>query len=257
MVGAAGAGAGNVAAVGGVRRGTRRGGRREMLRQGAACVQAGAVVGSDRAFAARARKETRAKQAELMRRLLKGYDADSSGALDRTELQRMLRDYTEFTFQRREGPSEEDLDFLMDCCDVNDSGTVEIGELWVLIDLWCALMQEGARARTLLSRYDLDQGGQIDASELRLLLRELNSGLEVPEEVVRWVMAVGDRDGDGSLGCLELARAVAAWYVKVDEAVVAVASCGKEDPPAHAQKPPQRPTGRATGNGRSSFCVIS
>lgn len=54
--------------------------------------------------------------------------------------------------------------------------------------------------RNILGRYDRDNNNQLDLKEVRAILRELNEGEEVEDELVHWVMEQADRDRSGMIG---------------------------------------------------------
>mmetsp|Transcript_116263 Transcript_116263/g.183822 ORF Transcript_116263/g.183822 Transcript_116263/m.183822 type:complete len:220 (+) Transcript_116263:107-766(+) len=196
-----------IAAIGGVRRGMRRGGQ-VPVRHG----------DSSSEKLARAKRERREKQKALMQKLVGVYDADKSGRLDASELSKLLRDYTQATFETTDEPSKEDMEFILFMCDADNSGGIDCDELGKAIEIWLSFLEQRPKMQELFKKYDADGTLDIDETELRGMLAELNNGVPATSDTVDWIMAMADVSGDGTLSADELTRAVATWYTNVGEA---------------------------------------
>lgn len=158
----------------------------------------------------------RAREQSIADRLMTMYDADSSGELEPKELASLLTDYADNVLKKRVWPTQDDLDFIIFLCGDGVTDKIQRAEVMKAAHTWHDIVEQEARVKTLLHKYDKDGSCDIDQEELRAFLRELNDGEPVPAATIGWIMAVGDKTGDGSLDFAELTRAVAAWYGHVD-----------------------------------------
>lgn len=204
--------AGSVAAIVGYRRGQEiANGRRPMPKLSA--LPARRVVSGGAAAELRAK---RSQEESIADRLMALYDADSSGQLEPKELASLLADYADNVLKQKVWPTQDDLDFVIFLCGDGDSGNLQRSEVMKAAHTWHDIVEQEARVKTLLMKYDKDGSLDINKEELRLFLKELNEGEDVSAATLGWIMAVGDKSGDGSLDVAELTRAVAAWYGHVE-----------------------------------------
>jgi len=193
------------AAIVGVRRGTARGKEQaEIARQ-------------QRASLSRLEARQQAKRnKEIIKGVMGKYDKDGNKGLDRDELGSMLADYSTEVFHRAEVITEDDLDFLLALVDQqggNGNGLVQGSEIIAVCDTWFAWLERGPDIDTFVSRFDADTDGRMDRAELQRFLLDLNKDDPVPVEVLDFVMNQADFTKTGSLCRLEVARAVAIWYM--------------------------------------------
>jgi Ca2+-binding EF-hand superfamily protein len=163
-------------------------------------------------------RERRARMAEISAKMLAMYDEDKSGELERRELASLLHDYGEHVMKRPQWPSEDDLDFIMCMCGDAENGKIPSADVMRAAHTWQDIIEQQVRVQVLLKKYDGDGSHDINEAELTRLMAELNDGLPVGQETISWVMAVGDKSGDGGLDFDELTRAVAAWYGHIEPA---------------------------------------
>lgn len=173
------------------------------------------VLAGEAAAELRARRE---REKSIADRLMAMYDADNSGELEPRELSALLGDYADNVLKRRVLPNKDDLDFIIFLCGDGVSNKIQRAEVMKAAHTWHDIVEQEEKVSTMLRKHDKDGSCDIDAEELRLFLKELNDGEAVQRETVDWIMAVGDKSGDGSLDFAELTRAVAAWYGHVETA---------------------------------------
>mmetsp|Transcript_41075 Transcript_41075/g.64222 ORF Transcript_41075/g.64222 Transcript_41075/m.64222 type:complete len:225 (-) Transcript_41075:35-709(-) len=174
------------------------------------------IVRGVEAESLRARRE---KEKSISARMLACYDDDSSGELERKELASLLHDYGEHVLKMSQWPSKDDLDFIILMCGDVASDKITSPDVMRAAHIWHDMLEQQAKVYRLLHKYDSDGSCDIDEKELSKLMRELNDGLPVGSDTISWVMAVGDKSGDGTLDFAELTRAVAAWYGHIEPAV--------------------------------------
>eukprot|EP00746_Dinoflagellata_sp_MGD_P026121 gnl/MRDRNA2_/MRDRNA2_161563_c0_seq1.p1 gnl/MRDRNA2_/MRDRNA2_161563_c0~~gnl/MRDRNA2_/MRDRNA2_161563_c0_seq1.p1 ORF type:complete len:231 (+),score=51.97 gnl/MRDRNA2_/MRDRNA2_161563_c0_seq1:53-745(+) len=148
--------------------------------------------------------------------ILKLYDTDQSGYLEKNELPKMLEDYNLERLGRKGTPTEDDVTCLIHLCDWGDDGNISKHELKNALETWLAYMQHAERIYATLQKFDLSGTGKINHGELRPLLVEMNKGEDVPDDVLKWIWEQADVTNDGALNAFELARAVAVWYAWSD-----------------------------------------
>lgn len=197
-------------------------------------VAAAAIAGSRRGRE-KAKKETEIRQREEMTKirretaeryqkesaavahLMDSYDLNNTGLLEQDEIIKMLTDYNFHFRNRSETPSQEELGTLLTLCETEVDGKISKDELISAVNTWQCYLEKSDETRVLLEKYDISRTGQINTGELGPLLMELNDGLAVPDDVLRWVWEQADVSGDGALNHMELMRAIAAWYVWLPE----------------------------------------
>lgn len=185
------------AAIGGWQRGKLRG-QQEAL--------------AKRQFERRVREQIYEEEKGQLESIMKLYDTDQSGYLEKTELPKMLEDYNLERLGRKGTPTEDDVTCLIYLCDWAGDGKISKHELKNALATWLAYMQHAERIYGTLQKFDLSNTGKINRGELKPLLVEMNKGEDVPDAVLEWIWDQADVLKDGALNTFELARAVAVWY---------------------------------------------
>jgi len=197
---------GAVAAIGGAKRGRAIGQAKADIKRREACAKA-----------RRDAEERYRKEAEMVNKVMEAYDKDKSDDLDPDQITEMLVDYSFKLKGHTEKPTKDEVDSLLTLCDRTGNGKIAKKELMGVLTTWFAYIEKGDETRSLLEKHDLSKTGKINHGELAPLLKELNDGQEVPDDVLKWIWMQADLTGDGSLSAFELTRAVAAWYVWLPE----------------------------------------
>lgn len=150
---------------------------------------------------------------KVLGELLKHFDEDGSGRLEREELRRMLTSYAEQELQMKNTPTDDDLDFIFDCC----GGVRSIGQgnLIQCIDLWEAYCENRDKVQAFFDKYDEGNDGVIDVHELANMLAELSRS-PISDAEAEDVLKAGDVTGSGKLRPMELLKAICAWQWEME-----------------------------------------
>mmetsp|Transcript_2304 Transcript_2304/g.4189 ORF Transcript_2304/g.4189 Transcript_2304/m.4189 type:complete len:236 (+) Transcript_2304:53-760(+) len=152
---------------------------------------------------------------ELADKLMKGYDRDQSGFLDKQEMVRMLKDYAQEIYYQKELPSEDDVKFLISVADRDDGngkdGVLDRTEVLDACYAWGDFIQKKSIMAQLVKNHDQDADELIDKVELASILFEIGDGMIVPEDALDWIFEEADLDKSGVLNLMELARATCAF----------------------------------------------
>eukprot|EP00929_Paragymnodinium_shiwhaense_P039498 TRINITY_DN20727_c0_g1_i1.p1 TRINITY_DN20727_c0_g1~~TRINITY_DN20727_c0_g1_i1.p1 ORF type:complete len:237 (+),score=47.08 TRINITY_DN20727_c0_g1_i1:201-911(+) len=214
--------AGNIAAVNGARRGRVLGQQIRSAWKFKAAARASEVV----------RQEN-----QLAESLVKAYDEDFNGKLDREELPPMLRDYANRLYTDPQLPSERDIEFLVFLCDrpardgTPGDGYIDRAEVLDVCYIWADFIEQKTTVQALMEKYAQCFQDALTEEELHDLLMEVD-GQAVPAQVVKWIFRSADVLDNGTLSGIELARAVCALKMwredRVDGAVFKRASLTKD-----------------------------
>jgi Ca2+-binding EF-hand superfamily protein len=181
---------------------------------------------------------------EMEIELMKVYDADGNGHLDMDELKHMLAEHSVKKDGIEYKPTEDDIDFILALCgkkeeDANSAGKevnlagkeyehmavcvddyvdgppaaamVDKAYVMKVVDVWAEFLKEQGRIKELMAEFDADGNGSIEKEELQFMLDGINGYKPVDPKVTDWVMEQADIVKDGSLGEMELVRAVCAF----------------------------------------------
>lgn len=149
------------------------------------------------------------------------YDSDKSGYLEGEEIEAFLKDMLE---QQGSSPSPQRIsdykDFIMDRYDENKDGKIGLKELSRILpendNFFAKFQGKPALSRddfnAVFDHYDTDNSGEIEDSELLVLLRDvmIRMGMEPDdsqelEKMRDVVLGVSDKNNDGKLSRSELA----------------------------------------------------
>lgn len=132
-----------------------------------------------------------------VRKMFERYDSDQSGSISALELGKLLADLGERL-------STEELKEVLSSLDVDANGQVSFGEF---IQWWQRYGLEKC-----FRRFDVDNSGTINATELGALMAEVSSGVALTPEELDMAVAELDKDGSGEIGFDEYAN----WFGDFD-----------------------------------------
>lgn len=166
------------------------------------------------------------------------FDQDGSNALDRDEFKKLMT----YMNDNKE-PTEEEVTKVFRKSDLKKTGDLDLDEVVAAVAKWKSMMNEQEFFTNLFVKFDVDQSGHIDKTELTALLTDLNESSEPPseEEVGDIIMRV-DQDSNAVLDKAELQSAVETWYI--DRQLL------KEEQQEKAKEE------NAAKNGKSGMCSI-
>lgn len=153
----------------------------------------------------------RHKMAKIMRK----YDTDGSGKLNREQVKKLLTD-ADVTTPKGTPPSDEELDFIMKCADKHSDG-LDMQEAKYALCQWKIYIKLRPELCEAMKKYDASNSGQLEREELKEWLTSLNGGKPVTDSEVDYVMAKADVFRTGALSQQEMLYGVAAWYGLVEE----------------------------------------
>ena len=132
-----------------------------------------------------------------VRTMFERYDTDASGSISALELGKLLADLGERL-------STAELKEVLGTLDVDANGHVSFGEF---LAWWQRYGLEKC-----FRRFDVDDSGTIDATELGALMAEVSSGVALSAEELDLAVAELDKDGSGAIGFDEYAS----WFGDFD-----------------------------------------
>lgn len=158
-------------------------------------------------------QEAVAREMKEIGAIFRKYDVDKSSRLEEKEVKNLLRD-----MNIGKEPSQEELDFIFKLCDTKCSnGAIDFSELADAIAAWKVYLRHKDDMHEALKQFDKTRDGQLQKEEVKCYLVHLNSGMEVTDREVDFVMTKADLLGDGACSGPELVLATAAWYTLVKE----------------------------------------
>jgi len=141
--------------------------------------------------------------------LFEQYDVDGSGAIDFSEMKKLLTD-----LQRGVEPSQRELEWIMKTAGKDESAEISEAELRDALLAWHGFVHLPQEYKDLFAEFDWDESGALDVSELQGLLTRV-SGTDVSETDAAEVLKKADVLTDGVINKEELLGAVGTWYVNV------------------------------------------
>mmetsp|Transcript_43859 Transcript_43859/g.103720 ORF Transcript_43859/g.103720 Transcript_43859/m.103720 type:complete len:211 (+) Transcript_43859:126-758(+) len=151
-----------------------------------------------------------------LKTIIKAYDVNRSGKLERDQLKKLLTDIESGTPEGSE-PTEEEIDWIIRVADRGKDDCIQLDELGEAISCWKTYLKKKPLLEEKLAKYDVDKTGTLSKQEIKAYLTDLNGGIEVTDDEVDMVMADADVMGDGVIRVFELQRAATLWYSYVQE----------------------------------------
>mmetsp|Transcript_12722 Transcript_12722/g.37035 ORF Transcript_12722/g.37035 Transcript_12722/m.37035 type:complete len:195 (+) Transcript_12722:52-636(+) len=164
-------------------------------------------------FAARRREaaQARRKAEKKWKKLIQEFDKNNSGSLEHEQLKSLL------AAECGQEVHDDEVDYYMQRFDKSHDGGINKNEIeGVLMSFHC-YMRHKPQADELFQKYDKSGSGALEQDELKAMMTELNDGLPVTAEEVRFVLSEADLLGDGKIERPEVVRAVTIWYAHVEE----------------------------------------
>jgi len=156
-------------------------------------------------------------EVKKMAKIMKKYDTNRSGKLEKNQVRQLLTDLDSST-PPNTPPTEEELNVIMQLADDKCSNNaIDLSELKTAMTAWHVYTTTRKDIEQALKKYDVSNSGKLEVDELKEYLKELNGGIEVPADEVNWVLGQADIFGDGAVNQHELVLATAAWYANVEE----------------------------------------
>mmetsp|Transcript_127768 Transcript_127768/g.355570 ORF Transcript_127768/g.355570 Transcript_127768/m.355570 type:complete len:206 (-) Transcript_127768:180-797(-) len=156
------------------------------------------------------------KKRVAMNKLIKKYDANHTGKLERSQVIKLLTDADSST-PSGTPPTDEQVEFLLKVADKSGDNAIAAEELEELLTCWFTFVDHREEFEEKLKKYDKSNTGALNRDEVKEYLKDLNGGIEVTDKEVDMVMKEADLTGDGTVMQIELQRATAFWYGYVEE----------------------------------------
>jgi len=161
--------------------------------------------------AARHRENMRwLEEQKSISKLMRKYDLDKSGDLDRGQLKKMMTEtHTNGCGQE---PSDEEVEFVLKVADKSKSDSITREEVMLAMQVWSTYCAKKSEIDTAFDNFDSDKSGSLSKEQLKNYLVHLNDNEPVDDEDVEFVFTMADVMGDGVISKPELLRATALWY---------------------------------------------
>lgn len=163
------------------------------------------------------------RKIKLMR-IIKKYDTNQTGQLEKEQVTNLLTDMDTVT-QAGTAPDAEELDFVMKFADKAGNNAISLEELQEALDCWMTYVQRRSFFEDKLKKYDASQSGNLTRDECRAYLTDLNEDKALTDEEFDSVFREADVMGNGVINKMELQRVTILWYGYVEEQAAANASC--------------------------------
>lgn len=147
---------------------------------------------------------------EYARALIKKYDKDRSGKLNRKEVHKVLLDISDHG-----DVSQDELDFVFKVADASGDGHFHASEMCALLSCWDNYQKSKSQIELHFLKHDPDNTGRLTKDQLWGLLSELSGRHQVEREDVAWLMKQSNILKTGYLTKPELRRALALWQVRM------------------------------------------
>ena len=109
----------------------------------------------------------------LVQSLMKKYDVNESGDLDRSQLKQLMTDYN-----NKVEPNEEEVSFVLKMADARSTGSVsDENEIKEAVSAWKGLQRDMDLINARYEHYDNNQSGMLEKGQLKVLLQDLNEGI--------------------------------------------------------------------------------
>ena len=139
--------------------------------------------------------------------VMRTFDTDQSGKLEKAELTRVLEGMNDGC-----AVEEDEVEWLLRFCDANNDAGIDSTELREVITWWEHYRVCKPRLQALVRQYDVSRTGQLELPELQKVLTHLNDGTPVEESHAETVMQLCDVTNDKGLCASELLYAISVWY---------------------------------------------
>lgn len=148
------------------------------------------------------------KEQARLQSLMRKYDVNESGDLDRDQLTKMMTDYN-----NKVPPNEHEIDFVFKMADARKTGSIsDVNEIKSAVGLWKGLQRDMELLDARYDFYDKSKTGTLEEDELKTLLTDLNEGIPPSKAEVKWVLSAADQSLNRGVDREELRAAIAVWY---------------------------------------------
>lgn len=96
----------------------------------------------------------------------------------------------------------------MSVADKDNTGAIEIEELGMAAGTFMALQEDEGFIDEKMDKYDTDKTGNLSRDQLKLMMQDLNDGIECSDGEVDTIMEVADLGKTGTIERWEVRRAV-------------------------------------------------
>lgn len=154
---------------------------------------------------------------EIALEMIKAYDKDKSGNLDKAQLKHMLEDLTKETLGKDDDVDSLEVDWVLSISDRDSDFTIGPQEVANAVLSWKRYLRSRQRVMALFTKYDTNNSGALEREQLRRLLVELNDDEYVEDEELDWVLeTAGGKVVEAAVSKPELEKAITVWYGYVD-----------------------------------------
>lgn len=170
----------------------------------------------------RARVQARQKRAKRLNEIMKTFDTDHSGNLNREQLcqvmQQMAKNRQKETGQAESDVTDEEVEWLLHRGDESGTHAIERGELFRTILWWDDYIQQRESLMKALGEFDTSRTGSLNVAEMQRLLQKWQVELDpecdepVPLEDVKALVEACDESGTGELNAPELCFAAHVYF---------------------------------------------
>eukprot|EP00756_Hemistasia_phaeocysticola_P027526 Hpha_TRINITY_DN16122_c1_g2::TRINITY_DN16122_c1_g2_i2::g.7276::m.7276 len=157
------------------------------------------------------RQQVKAVERDLP--VLRQYDTNKTGMLERDQLVKLLTELTH-TSSAGEKPTDQEVDYILLVADRRHNGAINVEELPDAIAAWKSYQREKPTLDRFLQKHDDNQSGGLSKEQMAGWLKDINGGDDVTEEDLEYVWSfahVGDGDKERDLSRVELAIALNLW----------------------------------------------
>ena len=158
--------------------------------------------------------DMKARQDANVERVMRNFDLDGNGMLEKAELKAVLESLNEGIIV-----TDEEVDWLLATCDGNNNDAIDKDEVYDALSWWEHYRTCKERLAMIVRKYDTSENGVLELDELVQVLTHLNDGRAVAIEEARLVMILCDTSQDGGLNPQELLYAISVWYAAHDKEV--------------------------------------
>lgn len=156
------------------------------------------------------------KRTVFINKILARYDTNSSGKLERNQVEKLLGDIDSST-PKGTPPKPEEIDFILKVANQDGDDCLSGDELIVALRKWNTYLEKREMMHAKLQEFDISKTGTLEKPELKAYLTSLNGGKPVDDKEVDWVLSEADAFGDGTINAQEMVLATSAWYLHVEE----------------------------------------